>query len=69
MGEKPPTRVACVRINADSFVSFDFVYSNLLAALAVDDPDALATKISIGPNTVVAGETTRICVESMIVTV
>ena len=69
MGEKALTRVPCESVRAESFVSFDFVYVNLLAELADDDPDELTNKISISPKTVVAGVTTLICVESIIETV
>ena len=42
---------------------------NLLAELAVEDPDALTKKMSISPKSLVDGVTTLICVESMIETV
>ena len=63
-GESVPTESA----SAERVASFDFVYVNLLAELAVDDPDALTRKMSISPKTEVTGVTTLICVESMTVT-
>ena len=63
-GESVPTESA----SAERVASFDFVYVNLLAELAVDDPDALTRKMSISPKTEVTGVTTLICVESMSVT-
>ena len=54
------TKVPCESVKAESFASFDFVYVNLLAELATDDPDALTTKISISPKVLVAGAITLI---------
>ena len=59
----------CESVSVESFASFDFVYVNLLAELAAEDPDELTKKISISPKTVVAGVTTLIWVESIIETV
>ena len=50
----------CESVSVESFASFDFVYVNLLAELATEDPDELTKKISSTPKTVVAGVTTLI---------